>query len=119
MQMQPNLNMEELEPRLLEAANLMALLSQPVRLKVLCGLAEGERSVQEMADNCSLSQPAMSHHLAKLRTAGLVSTRRAGQTIYYSIAAREVKQVLAVLHDLYCSQPSAPQIAAAEEASGA
>lgn len=117
MQMQVNINMEELEPRLQEAAKLMALLSQPVRLKVLCGLAEGERNVQDMADSCNLSQPAMSHHLAKLRAAGLVSTRRAGQTIFYSIAAREVKEVLAVLHDLYCSQPDTPQTVGLDEAS--
>lgn len=108
------MNIEDLEPRLLEAAKLMELLSQPVRLRLLCGLAEGERSVQEMADDCDLSQPAMSHHLAKLRAAGFVATRREGQTINYSISAPEVKAVLAVLHDLFCAS-AAPEIEEADQ----
>ena len=50
-----------------------------------------------------LSQPAMSHHLRKLREAGLVETRRDAQTIYYSLKGREVAAVLETLHMLYCN----------------
>jgi DNA-binding transcriptional ArsR family regulator len=45
----------------------------------------------------------MSHHLRKLRLAGVVETRRAGQTVYYSICSAEVEAVIAVLHRLYCA----------------
>jgi DNA-binding transcriptional ArsR family regulator len=45
----------------------------------------------------------MSHHLRKLRLAGVVETRRAGQTVYYSICSPEVEAVIAVLHRLYCA----------------
>lgn len=100
--------METLDDHLTEAANLMNMLSQPVRLKVLCTLVEGEKSVQALTDICGLSQPAMSHHLAKLRAAKLVKTRRDGQTIYYSIAASEAKAVLTVLHEIYCTPPESP-----------
>ena len=56
----------------------------------------------KLAEAVHLSQPAMSHHLRKLREAGLVKTERSAQTIYYSLNGREVTEVLAVLHDLYC-----------------
>ena len=50
----------------------------------------------------SLSQSALSQHLAKLRAEGLVATRKQSQTVYYRIAQPEVLTLLGVLHDLYC-----------------
>lgn len=95
--------LEELEPKISEAAQLMEMLSQPARLKILCLLLEGERSVLELADAAGLSQPAMSHHLRKLRESDLVETRRSAQTIYYSLKGIEVKAVLDTLHSIYCA----------------
>ena len=97
------LDFTELEPKILEAAKLMEMLSQPVRLRLMCILLDGEQSVLHLADSANLSQPAMSHHLKKLRDADLVKTRREGQTIYYSLKCNEVAQVLAVLHKLFCA----------------
>ena len=94
--------MLEMEPRMAEAARLMEMLSQPVRLKLLCILLDGEQSVLKLADETGLSQPAMSHHLRKLREADLVATRREAQTIYYSLKGEAVRSVLEVLHELYC-----------------
>jgi ArsR family transcriptional regulator, virulence genes transcriptional regulator len=96
-------DMLEMEPRMGEAAKLMEMLSQPVRLRILCILLDGEQSVLKLADMAGLSQPAMSHHLRKLRDADLVNTRRDAQTIYYSLKGEEVAAVLEVLHGLYCS----------------
>lgn len=93
---------EELEPKIDEAAKLMEMLSVPVRLKILCILLEGEQSVMKLAKEAALSQPAMSHHLKKLRDARFVQTRRDAQTIFYSLQGREVAAVLTVLHELYC-----------------
>ncbi|WP_420407620.1 ArsR/SmtB family transcription factor [Hoeflea sp.] len=104
--MPDTLDMQDLEPRMNEAAKLMEMLSQPVRLRILCVLLEGEQSVLRLADTVGLSQPAMSHHLRKLREAGLVNTRRDAQTIYYSLKGREVSAVLEVLHGLYCHAPA-------------
>jgi ArsR family transcriptional regulator, virulence genes transcriptional regulator len=98
-------DMMEMEPRMAEAAGLMEMLSQPVRLKILCTLLDGEQSVLKLADQAGLSQPAMSHHLRKLREAGLVDTRREAQTIHYSLKGKPVRAVLEVLHGLYCSKP--------------
>jgi len=97
------LDITELEPKITDAAKLMEMLSQPVRLSLLCILLEGEQSVLSLAASANLSQPAMSHHLKKLRDAELVATRRDGQTIYYSLKGMEVAQVLELLHRLYCA----------------
>ena len=94
-----------IEPRLAEAARLMEMLSQPVRLRILCILLDGEQRVLHLAAQAGLSQPAMSHHLRKLREAGLVQTRRDAQTINYSLRGDEVRAVLEVLHGLYCDTP--------------
>lgn len=92
-----------LEPKMNEAAALMTMLSQPARLRILCILLEGEQSVLQLAQLCELSQPAMSHHLKKLRDAKLVQTRRSAQTIHYSLKGDEVKAIMKTLHKLYCS----------------
>lgn len=96
------LDITALEPKIAEAAKLMEMLSQPVRLRLMCILLSGEQSVLSLAAQAGLSQPAMSHHLKKLRDADLVQTRRAGQTIYYGVKGKEVSEVIAVLHRLYC-----------------
>ena len=61
-------------------------LADPKRLCVLEALASGERSVSELSRDAGCQVPNMSQHLAVLRTAGLVSTRRAGNTVYYRLA---------------------------------
>ena len=99
-----NLNFERLEPQIAEAARLMEMLSHPARLRILCTMLGGEKNVQELAINASLSQPAMSHHFRKLRDSELVNTRRDKQTIYYSLKGEHVAAVLEVLHGLYCSE---------------
>ena len=96
------MNMDALEPKISEAANLMEMLSQPVRLRLLCILLDGEKSVLELAGLVKMSQPGMSHHLKKLRDADLVKTRRDAQTIYYSLKGEEVAAILVTLHGLYC-----------------
>ena len=99
----PAAEFDTLEPRIEEAATLMSMLSQPVRLKILCRLVDTELNVNALCLETGLSQPAMSHHLKKLRDAGLVKTRRDAQTIYYSLNGHEVQSVLTILHELYCS----------------
>ncbi|MBU6445287.1 MAG: helix-turn-helix domain-containing protein [Alphaproteobacteria bacterium] len=85
-----------------DAASLMRALSHAARLKVLCALVGGERSVGELMKPSGLGQSALSQHLAKLREDGLVETRRDGQTIYYRLGDPQVKRVLDLLHELYC-----------------
>lgn len=86
-----------------EAASLLKSLAHPGRLLVLCRLVEGEASVSELQALGSLSMSALSQHLALLRDAGLVATRRESQTIFYSLSAGPAIGVMAALHAAYCA----------------
>lgn len=85
-----------------DASDLLKALSHENRLLLLCLLSEQERSVGELENILSLRQAAVSQQLARLRFDGVVTTRREGKTIYYSIASDEVRQIVKVLYDIYC-----------------
>lgn len=84
------------------AARLMRSLASPQRLLILCALSQQELSVGELNDRVTLSQSALSQHLAVLRNEQLVSTRREAQTIYYSLTDGPAVRVLQLLHDEFC-----------------
>jgi DNA-binding transcriptional ArsR family regulator len=84
------------------AAELLKAMANPQRLRVLCLLAEGERSVGEINAAVDLSQSALSQHLAVLREQGLVQTRREAQSIRYSLVAGPVARLIQTLHEIYC-----------------
>lgn len=63
--------------------------SNPIRLKLLCCLSKKSSNVEELINNCGLAQSAVSQHLSKLKTAGLVKSSRRGKFIYYSIADKK------------------------------
>lgn len=97
-----DMNMGELQARALRAAGLLKAMSNPVRLMVLCQLAESEKSVGELEKVAAVSQSALSQHLALLRERGLVRSRREGQSIYYSLDGPEAPALLAALYEVYC-----------------
>ena len=99
-----DINLGELEARALRAASLLKAMANPVRLLVLCQLAEGEKSVGELEGVVEVSQSALSQHLALLRQRKLVKSRRAGQTIFYTLDGTEAPALLAALYQVYCSQ---------------
>jgi DNA-binding transcriptional ArsR family regulator len=86
-----------------EAAQLMKVLGNEQRLLILCNLLGGPLSVSDLNARVELSQSALSQHLALLREAGAVETRREAQSIFYSLPAGPVTRVMAVLQDIYCS----------------
>ena len=96
------MNIDEIKLKAGEAAGFLKSMANDRRLIVLCELAKRERTVGELEAAASLSQSALSQHLAKLRAAGLVKTRRQSQTIHYSLANAGVKRLIGVLYDLYC-----------------
>lgn len=97
-------SMQDMQEHAAEAAKLMKMLSNEHRLLVLCTLMQGEMSVGQLQSVSPLSQSALSQHLAALREAGLVKTRRQSQTIYYSLCGEEATKVITLLHSLYCPE---------------
>ena len=85
-----------------KAAELLKQLSNEHRLLILCTLMQGEQSVSQLNALLPLSQSALSQHLASLRQAKLVDTRRESQNIYYRLCGDEAMQVIAVLKNIYC-----------------
>jgi len=84
------------------AAELLKVLGHPARLRILCLLVEGERSVGAINAEIPLSQSALSQHLALLRAEEIVTYRRDGQTLWYRVADKRIEGLLATLHRLYC-----------------
>lgn len=84
------------------ASDFLKALAHESRLLMLCILAEGEKSVGELEQILELRQPTVSQQLARLRADGLVSTRRAGKTIYYSLASTEARAVIGAIYDVFC-----------------
>jgi DNA-binding transcriptional ArsR family regulator len=69
---------------------------------LLCQLTQGEQCVSELEERLGIRQPTLSQQLGVLREQGLVSTRRQGKHIYYTVANAEVLELLQVLYRLYC-----------------
>ncbi|MBT6105668.1 metalloregulator ArsR/SmtB family transcription factor [bacterium] len=95
-------DLEQLAEHAQEAAALLKQLSNQHRLMILCSLIDSELSVTELNSRTNLSQSALSQHLASLRNAGLVQTRREAQTIFYQLQGNEAIQVIRVLKSIYC-----------------
>ena len=66
-------------------AALFRTLADPTRRAVFERLGDGEMTVSDLRSGFSVSQPAISQHLAALKAAGLVSERRAGRNVFYRL----------------------------------
>ena len=87
-------------------SELMKTLAHPKRLLILCQLVEGERSVGELARLLDMREAAVSQQLTLLRKDKLVTTRREGQTIWYSMPREDVRALLGHLYQTYCAKPA-------------
>ncbi len=86
---------EEPTERQLEAATAtLKLLADRTRLHIVWALLHGEHSVSELATHVGVAGPAVSQHLAKLRLARLVTTRREGNRIFYSAVNEHVRRLV-------------------------
>ena len=84
------------------ASNVLKAISHEGRLMILCHLASGEKSVTELEELLSARQAAVSQQLTRLRLEGLVTPRRDGKAIYYSLTDDRPKQIMEVVYDLFC-----------------
>lgn len=91
------------------AVEIFRILSDGTRLRILWCLLDRERSVSELADLVGKSPSVASQHLAKLRLAHLVQTRREGVTIYYQLTSDHVRQlVVDGVHQAEHQRPETP-----------
>lgn len=77
-----------------QSARVLQAMGNPHRLVVLRELAKGERCVGQLRQVAGIQQSALSQHLARLRTDGLVQTRRSSRHILYSLAGGQVAAIL-------------------------
>ncbi|MDT8855554.1 metalloregulator ArsR/SmtB family transcription factor [Paracoccaceae bacterium Fryx2] len=84
------------------ASNFLKALAHEGRLMILFHLSSGRKSVTELETLLSSRQSAVSQQLARLRLEGLVSARREGQAIYYSILDPKVIRTIDLVADMFC-----------------
>ncbi|WFE75979.1 helix-turn-helix transcriptional regulator [Halomonas sp. M1] len=85
------------------ASNFLKALAHEGRLMILCHLSSGEKSVTELEHLLQSRQAAVSQQLARLRLEGLVSCRRDGKTIYYSLHDQRAARIIEVVYDVFCA----------------
>lgn len=85
-----------------QASEFLKSLANPVRLRILCMLADGEATVGEITERLAARQSLVSQHLALLRKDGLVSATRVGQSIRYALADIRVQRLIGVLYETFC-----------------
>lgn len=85
-----------------KAALLLKAMASPVRLRILCFLAEGEMAVGEIASRLNIREQAASQQLAQLRLESLIVPRKDAQRVYYKLASREIERLLETLREIYC-----------------
>jgi ArsR family transcriptional regulator, virulence genes transcriptional regulator len=94
--------LESMQAHACDASALLKAMGNEQRLLILCKLVEHELSVGDLQAGLELSQSALSQHLAVLREAGFVNTRREAQTVFYSLQNGPAKKVMQTLYKIYC-----------------
>ncbi|MEM6480951.1 MAG: metalloregulator ArsR/SmtB family transcription factor [Pseudomonadota bacterium] len=103
----PNMCTEDMEKMMRNAqnaSNFLKAISHEGRLMILCHLASGEKSVTELEDLLSARQAAVSQQLSRLRLEGLVTPRRDGKAIFYSLTDDRPKKIMEVVYELFCRE---------------
>lgn len=99
----PDMDMSMLLDNAGSAERFLKELANANRLMVLCTLMEDELSVAQLNEKVPLSQSALSQHLARLREAGFVETRKQAQTVYYRLADDRVRRLLPLFYEMFCA----------------
>lgn len=85
------------------ASDFLKAISHEGRLMILCSLANGEKSVTEIENMLSSRQAAVSQQLARLRIEGLVTARREGKQIFYSLTDDRARRIIEQVYELFCN----------------
>lgn len=96
------INLHAMQAAAAQASGLLKVLANQDRMMLLCQLSQGEHSVNALEAAIGIGQPTLSQQLAVLRDEAVVTTRREGKQIFYSIASAEAIAVLQLLYALFC-----------------
>jgi DNA-binding transcriptional ArsR family regulator len=100
----PVIDPQRLRSGAAQAVGVLKILANEDRLMLLCQLSQGEHCVSELEEELGIVQPTLSQQLGVLRNEGVVTTRRQGKNIYYSVADSRTLEILVLLHRLYCPE---------------
>jgi len=93
------------DPRIYEMqAKICKSFANPTRIRILDLLAKDELTVTELQQELNITVPNVSQHLAVLKNAGVIKTRRDGKQIYCSLAIPEVKEACQLIRSVLRAQ---------------
>nr|WP_102108685.1 metalloregulator ArsR/SmtB family transcription factor [Kandeliimicrobium roseum] len=98
----PDAEFERMAQNARDAADFLKALGHESRLMILCHLAAGEKSVTELERLLSARQAAVSQQLMRLRQENLVTARREGKQIFYSLTDGRTVRIMEAVYDLFC-----------------
>lgn len=98
----PAINPLALRAAASDAVSRIKTLANPERLLLLCQLSQGEMCVSDLETTLDIHQPTLSQQLGVLRSEGVVSTRREGKHIYYSVCDPMMIEILEILYRNFC-----------------
>lgn len=94
-------NLDKLE----RVASMLKTISHPLRLGIVQLLDVHERlSVNEICESLACEQSLVSHHLSYMKLQGLLTSRREGKNIYYSLKLKQILQVIECVQNCPCDQ---------------
>jgi DNA-binding transcriptional ArsR family regulator len=99
-----DMDLSQLRQKAGAACAALRLLANEDRLMLLCQMSQGEKNVSTLEVLTGIRQPTLSQQLGVLRTEGVVSTRREGKQIFYSLSDPHVEVLLQTLYNLYCCE---------------
>lgn len=85
-----------------EVASLLKTIAHPQRLMILCHLSQAEMSVSELQLKCALSQSQLSQFLKRMTEEGLLTSRRAGNFMYYRLSDPRTIKLIKSLNKIFC-----------------
>ncbi|MBU3670959.1 MAG: helix-turn-helix transcriptional regulator [Sinobacteraceae bacterium] len=101
-----SLALEDMQAAADQACDLMKVLANPDRLLILCQLSQGELCVSDLETSLGIVQPTLSQQLTVLRNAELVTTRREGKNIFYTLSSAPALAVINTLYQHFCGNKS-------------
>ena len=95
-------SIEQLALRCESVSDLLKAIAHPQRLKILCSLSEGERSVSQLEEYCGASQSSVSQYLSKMKSEKLLASRREARQVFYRIDNRELEKLMKSMQKIFC-----------------